>query len=149
MGSSLVVQGDGGADRLFTLARDSRAFGIGLFIFNCSPQSFHKDIVPPISFAIHADPDIGILNLASEGFIGEQATLIGIGDLRRAISNDGFIYSSQAEVDIHNFGRLLVKDFPAIPVDNGGKVDKPSGQVISVVYALLERPIYSSFWRPG
>jgi len=55
---------------------------IDFLVFDRSPQPFNKDIVPPGSFAIHADGDLGILQNLREGQRGELRSLIGIEDVR-------------------------------------------------------------------
>jgi len=38
-----------------------------LFIFDCSPQPFQEDILPPSTSPVHGDTDFGILQHLAEG----------------------------------------------------------------------------------
>ena len=39
---------------------------IDLLVFDCPPEPFNKDVVPPCTFAVHADLDISTLQRLDE-----------------------------------------------------------------------------------
>jgi len=82
----LVVEGDIVTDRLSGLGHRAIGFEIYLFILDGSPEAFHKDIASPTPFAIHADADMVLLELAGKGLARKLAPLVGVEDLRSAIS---------------------------------------------------------------
>ena len=59
---------------------------IDFFVFDRPPQPFDEDVVPPRTFAIHADLDVGILQRRDEVYGGELAALVRIHDLWFAIA---------------------------------------------------------------
>lgn len=59
---------------------------IDLFVFDCPPEPFDKDIVPPRAFSIHADLDFGILQRLDEVYGCELAALVRVHDLRLAVA---------------------------------------------------------------
>ena len=65
--------------------RDRRVFlEIDFFIFDTAPQPFDEDIVETPTPAIHADPDVGVLQATGESQRRELGALVGIEDLRSA-----------------------------------------------------------------
>ena len=84
--SPLIVEGDIVANRVSGFSHCAIGFEVDLIIFDGSPEAFYEYIVSPTPFAIHADTDIVLLELAGEGLTGELAPLVGIEDLRCTVS---------------------------------------------------------------
>ena len=59
--------------------------------------SHDEDVVAPAAFAIHADTDAVRLELPGEFAAGELATLVGVEDLRGAVTHNGFPQGFDAE----------------------------------------------------
>jgi hypothetical protein len=51
---------------------------VDLFVFDTPPQSFHEHVVPPATFAIHADLDAVVFQQASKFHTGELMKLLAI-----------------------------------------------------------------------
>lgn len=83
--SPLVVEGDIISDRLSGLGHCAIGLEVDLIILDGSPEAFHKYIVPPAPFAIHADADIVLFELTGKGLTGELAPLVGIEDFRPTV----------------------------------------------------------------
>lgn len=43
--------------------------GVNAFVFQGTPEPFDHDIVHPAAFAIHGNPDVGVLLKSENGFI--------------------------------------------------------------------------------
>ncbi len=57
-------------------------FGINIFIFHGAPEPLDKDIVESPPPAIHADPNIGLLQSGGECSAGQLSALVAIKDFR-------------------------------------------------------------------
>jgi hypothetical protein len=51
---------------------------IDILVLNATPQPFHKHVVPPAAFPIHADLDSVILQQPGKFQTGELAALVGV-----------------------------------------------------------------------
>lgn len=60
---------------------------IDLFVFDQSPQSFHKNIVPPGSPTIHAEPASAGMDHPNKLVSGELTPLVRVDDLRCAVAD--------------------------------------------------------------
>ncbi len=61
---------------------------IDLLVLDGAPQPLDEDVVPPAALAVHADPDVVVLEQSSEVGAGKLAALIGVEDHRGAIAPD-------------------------------------------------------------
>src|ERR1039458_9943048 len=124
MRSPGIVKAKVTADRDASLGDRVVRFQINLLVFDRSPQALDEHIIPPISFAIHADGDAGFEKNAGEAGAGELAALIRIEDLRSAMTGESFIQHLDAELRFHG-DRQPPSENPATkPVDDGGKIDE-------------------------
>src|SRR5674476_1549881 len=101
MRSTAVVEVQVAADRSAGLANAVVGLEINLLVFNAAPQPLDKDIVPPSSFAVHADCNAVVGEHASEGRARELRTLIGIEDVRLAMMSQGILQRLDAERRFH------------------------------------------------
>src|SRR6478752_5003414 len=60
-----------------------------------------RDVVPPGATAIHADADRLVLQHPREGRAGELAALVGVEDLRFAVTRQGLLHRVKAELGLH------------------------------------------------
>src|SRR5258707_10460369 len=77
MGPSSVVEVEIPADRMSRLADGFVGSQIDLLVFDAAPQPLDEHVVPPCSFAIHADRDAVAGERAGEGGAGELRALVG------------------------------------------------------------------------
>ena len=82
-------------------ARASPTLSLGpqihLLVFDRAPQPLDEHVVPPGALAIHADRDAVALEHAGEGRAGELRALVGVEDLRLAVTRQGFLQRLDAE----------------------------------------------------
>jgi len=63
---------------------------VNVLVFESPPEPFDENVVLTAPPAVHADGDLVVVEDLGKGVAGELAALIGIEDLRRAISIDRF-----------------------------------------------------------
>src|SRR3984893_19019445 len=101
MRSSAVVKFEIPADRI---SRRSDAFvgpQIPLLVLDAAPQPRDEDFVPPSAFAVHADGDAMAGEYAGECRAGELRPLIGIEDVRPAVTGQSILQRLDAERRLH------------------------------------------------
>ena len=89
--SGLVVERQVALQALVRCADGLIGVQIDLLVFDALPESFHKHVVPPTPFPVHADLDAVVFQEPRELQAGELAPLIGIEDLGRAIAGHGVL----------------------------------------------------------
>jgi len=97
MGATIIEELDVLADSASGFADRVVSMQINLFVFDRAPEAFHKNIVTPAAFAVHADGDALLLQSAGEVDTGELAALIGVEDLGPAVLAQSLIESLQAK----------------------------------------------------
>ena len=97
MRSPVVVERDELPRARFGVGNRFVGFEIDLVLLDGSPEALDEDVVAPAAFAIHADTDAVRLELPGEFAAGELATLVGVEDLRGAVTHDGFPQGFDAE----------------------------------------------------
>src|ERR1700716_1449637 len=97
MGPSSVVEVEIPADRVPRLANAFVGSQIDLLVFDAAPQPFDEHVVPPGSFAIHANRDAVAGERAGEGDAGELRALVGIEDFGLAVPREGVLQCLDAE----------------------------------------------------
>src|SRR5260370_2388310 len=101
MRTSAVVKVEIPANRMSRLADAFVGPQIDLLVFDAAPQPLDEHVVPPCSFAIHADRDAVAGERAGEGRAGELRALIGIEDFGLAVTSEGVLQGLDAEVLFH------------------------------------------------
>src|SRR5258708_15913377 len=101
MRTSAVVKFEIPADRMSCLADGFVGSQIDLLVFDAAPQSFDEHIVPPSALAVHADRDAVAGEDAGEGRPGELAALVGVEDLRLAVTGHRILQRLDAERRLH------------------------------------------------
>ena len=97
----LVVMPEVPVERLLQVVAVLEGREVDALVFDAAPEPFHEDVVMVAAFAVHADPDIMILEHACKGFTGELGTLIGVEDFRRSVALYGRLQGINAEVRVH------------------------------------------------
>src|SRR5450631_2601293 len=91
MRPATVVEVEVAPDRCTRLGRGVVGSEIHFLVFDAAPQPLDEDIVPPGALAVHADGDPVFDQHASECRAGELAALIGVDDLRLALSKPALV----------------------------------------------------------
>jgi hypothetical protein len=66
---------------------------IDFLVLDGSPEALDENVVSPCALAVHADRDAVVDQHTGEFGASELAALIGVEDLRTAVSCDGFLDS--------------------------------------------------------
>ena len=69
---------------------------VDLLVFDATPEPLDEDVVAPGPLAIHADLEAGVLQCLDEVYRRELAAVVGVHDLRRAVSGHGLVQHLQA-----------------------------------------------------
>ena len=85
---------------------------IDRLVFEAPPEPFDEDVVHAATSPVHGDRHAGVFQHVGEGQGGELTSLIGIEDLRFAVSGQGFIQRLKAEACIHGVREPPGKDVP-------------------------------------
>src|ERR1700693_4936384 len=101
MRTSAVVKVETPADLMSRLADGFVGSQIDLLVFDAAPQPFDEHVVAPGPFAIHADGDAVAGKQAGEGRTGELRALIGVEDLRLAMTAQSIFQCLDAERRLH------------------------------------------------
>ena len=119
-GSGCRTSGSGPA----LMRSPSRLVGvqIDLLVFDTFPESFHKHVVAPAPFAVHADLNAVVSEQPRELVTGELAPLVGVEDLRAAILRDRLSHRIKAEVRGQRIGEPPGQHPATRPVQNGKKI---------------------------
>ena len=86
MWASAIIEVQVSADRSAGLADTVVGPQIDLLIFDAAPQPLDEDVIPPSSFAVHADRDFVVGEHAGESLAGELRTLVRVEDVRLAVT---------------------------------------------------------------
>lgn len=95
---------------------------IDLLVFDTFPESFHKHVIAPAPFAVHADLNAVVGQQPCERLAGELAPLIGVEDLGTAILRDGLSYGLKAEVRRERIGQPPRQHPATRPVQDGEEI---------------------------
>ena len=79
------------ADRSAGLADAVVGAQIHLLVFDAAPQPLDEHVVPPGALAVHADRDAVAGEHAGEGRTGELRTLVGVEDVRLAVTSQSLL----------------------------------------------------------
>src|SRR5256886_7391228 len=101
MWTAAIIEVEVTADRVPRLANAFVGPQIYLLVFDAAPQPLDEHVVPPCSFAIHADRDAVAGERAGEGRAGELRALVGIEDFGLAVTSEGVLQCLDAEGRLH------------------------------------------------
>src|SRR5271166_2508600 len=124
MKAALVVEGEVCADAGFRLAAVGIALQIDVLVFQRAPEAFDEDVVHPAAAPVHRDAHASLEQRAGEGGGGELAALVGVENLRLAVSGQGFFQRSQAKRGVHRVGEPPGENGPARPVDDRDQIEE-------------------------
>ena len=101
MGSLGVVEVDPLTDHPFGDKAVGQFVQVDGFIFERAPQAFDKNVVHASAPPIHGDRGLRVLENTGKVIAGELASLVGIEDVRLAVSGQGLSQGLDAEAGIH------------------------------------------------
>src|SRR5450830_449711 len=127
MRSPGIVKAKVTADRDASLGDRVVRFQINLLVFDRSPQALDEHIIPPRSFAIHADGDAGLEKNLGEAGAGEFAAFIRIKNVRPAVASHGFLQRLDAELRFHGDRQPPSENTTAESVDGNVPIDVEVG----------------------
>jgi hypothetical protein len=100
MKAALVVECEVFADAGFRLAAIGVAPQIDVLTLERPPNALDEHIVHPAPSPVHGDADPGLDQHAGEGRAGELAALVGVEDLRFAVSGQRVLQRTQNDASI-------------------------------------------------
>src|SRR5271169_459577 len=101
MWAPAVVEAQVTADRGAGLADAVVGPQIDLLVLDAAPQALDEYVVAPSSLAIHADRDTVVGEHAGESRAGELRALVGVEDVRFAVTGQGVLQRFDAECRFH------------------------------------------------
>lgn len=96
---------------------------IDLLPFDRTPQAFDKHVIERSSTPIPTDLDSRLLQTAGVGGTGELGALIGIDDVRLALTQS-VVQCFQTEVRVERVRKRLGQDVATVPVEHGYQVEE-------------------------
>src|SRR5215217_7396216 len=96
-----VVEAEIAADRGTGLGDRVVSSEVDLLVLDRSPQPLDEDVVAPSALAVHADGDLVPGQHTGEGLAGELAALIGVEDLRPAVTGERFFQRLDPKRGLH------------------------------------------------
>jgi len=97
---------------------------IDLLVFDAFPEPLDEHVVAPGSFAIHADGDAIVGENAGEGRAGELRALVGVEDVRLAVTGQSILQGLDAEGRLHRDRQPPRQDTTCRPVQHHGEIDE-------------------------
>ena len=122
-----VVEPQIPADRAACLRHTVIGTQVDLFILDRTPQPLDEHVVAPGPTPIHADPDRVVRQQSGERCAGELAPLVGVEDLRPAMTGQRLVDRIQAEIDLHGDGHPPGQHPSAEPVHHRSQVHEAMG----------------------
>src|SRR6266478_10031021 len=98
MRSAAIVEIEISANRVPRLADALVGVQIDLLVFDAAPQPLDEHVVAPGAFTVHADGDAVVGKHAGEGRAGELRTLVGVEDVRSAVTSQSILQGLDTEV---------------------------------------------------
>jgi hypothetical protein len=86
MRSELVISSEVSLQAGLGIAHAVVGVQIDFLIFDALPQTLHEHVIPPATFAVHADLDAVAFQQSREIEAGELAALVGVEDFRPAVA---------------------------------------------------------------
>src|SRR5881396_1431746 len=122
MWTAAIIEVEVTADRVPRLANAFVGPQIYLLVFDAAPQPLDEHVVPPCSFAIHADRDAVAGERAGEGRAGELRALVGIEDFGLAVTSEGVLQRLDAEGLLHRDRQPPRQNPTSRPVEDDSEI---------------------------
>ncbi|WP_394708055.1 hypothetical protein [uncultured Desulfosarcina sp.] len=78
---------------------------VNVLVLEGPPQSLDENVVLAAASTIHADGDLIILEHLGESVAGKLSTLVGVENIRRTITAQGFFKSIDTKGRLHGYWR--------------------------------------------
>lgn len=117
-----VVKAQVAANAFARLAHSVVGVQVDLFVLHAAPQPLDEHGVPPAAATAHADGDALALEPLGEHHAGELQTLVGVENLRLAVTRDRLVEHAHAEVRFHRHRHVPGQDLAAMPVNDRGQI---------------------------
>ena len=124
MWSPVVVEVQVVAERGAGVADAVVGSQIHLLIFDAAPQPLDEHVVSPGAFAVHADCNAVAGEHAGEGRARELRALVGIEDVRLAVTSQRILQRFHAERCLHRDRQPPRQHAAAEPVEHHGQIDE-------------------------
>src|SRR5258708_12519540 len=122
MWTAAIIEVEVTAERVPRLANAFVGPQIYLLVFDAAPQPLDEHVVPPCSFAIHADRDAVAGERAGEGRAGELRALVGIADFGLAVTSEGVLQCLDAEARLHRDRQPPRQNPAGCPAENDSEI---------------------------
>ncbi len=127
MWTAAIVEVEIPTDRASCLTDGFVGSQIHLLVFDALPQSLNEHVVPPCSFAIHADGDAVVGEHAGEGRASELRALVGVEDVRLAVARESILLCLDAEGRLHRNRQSPGQNTTRRPIEYSGEIDEAVG----------------------
>src|SRR5829696_8061649 len=97
---------------------------IDLLVFDAFPEPLDEHVVAPGSFAIHADGDVVVGENAGEGRTSELRALVGVEDVRPAVTRESILQRLDAEGRLHRDRQPPRQDMTCRPIEHDSEVNE-------------------------
>src|SRR5215210_2864116 len=99
---------------------------VDTLVFQAAPQPLDEHVVHPTAFAVHRYPYLRIPQDLCELRRGELAALVGVENLRPAVTGQGVLQRLDAEPHIHRVRYTPRQHLARPPVHDRDKIQKPA-----------------------
>src|SRR5216683_773881 len=120
MRSSPVVKVEISTNRASRLTDGFVGSQIDLLVFDAFPKPLDEHVVSPSSFAIHADGDAVVGEDTGKGRSGELRALVGVEDVRPAVTRESIFQRLDAEGRLHRDRQPPRQNTTCRPVEHHG-----------------------------
>src|ERR1700730_3859351 len=124
MRSSPVVKVEISTNRASRLTDGFVGSQIDLLVFDAFPKPLDEHVVSPSSFAIHADGDAVVGEDTGKGRTGELRALVGVEDVRPAVTRESIFQRLDAEGRLHRDRQPPRQNTTCRPVEHHGEIDE-------------------------
>src|SRR5271169_2543722 len=124
MWAPAVVEAQVTADRGAGLADAVVGPQIDLLVLDAAPQALDEHVVAPGALAVHADRNAVAGERAGERRTGELRALVGVEDVRLAVTGQSILQRFDAECRFHRDRYAPRQHATAEPVEHDGQIDE-------------------------
>src|SRR3981189_1657757 len=124
MRSSPVVKVEISTNRASRLTDGFVGSQIDLLVYDAFPKPLDEHVVSPSSFAIHTDGNAVAGEDAGKGRTGELRALVGVEDVRPAVTRESIFQRLDAEGRLHRNRRPPRQNTTGRPVEHHGEIDE-------------------------
>ena len=98
---SVIVEVDPSTNPVPGVTSTREGVQVDALVFEGSPKPLNKDVVEEAPLAVHGDAYPGVLQAVCPGPRCKLAALVGVEDIRTAVTAQGFFQRINAELNIH------------------------------------------------